>query len=102
MITASRVTEVYYHYHVYSNGQFPGVIIGNNQWYWNSSPIGYTVSDNSAVCPWEGYHDHQSMPVQGTASGPNGALYSDGDGKVWPMWGNGWIHGWIFWTWVYY
>jgi hypothetical protein len=78
------------------------VIIENNQWYWNSSPIGYTVSDNSAGCPWEGYHDHQSMPVQGTASGPNGALYSDGDGKVWAMWGNGWIHGWIFWTWVYY
>jgi hypothetical protein len=40
------------------------------------------------------------MPVQGTASGPNGALYSDGDGKVWHM--NDWIHGWIFETWVYY
>jgi hypothetical protein len=91
----------YDYFHVYTNGQSPGLVYGNNQWYWNSWSIGYTVDDNSG-CEWVGHHAHQTMPVQGTASGPNGALYSDGDGKVWPMWGNGWVHGWIFTTWVWY
>jgi hypothetical protein len=88
----------YYYYHVDSNGQYPGVLYGNNQWYWNSWSIGSTIHDYG--CDWSGFHAHQTMPVQGDASSPNLGLYSDGDGKVWHM--NDWIHGWIFWTWAWY
>ena len=85
---------VYYYYHAYRYQVFANTVYGNNQWYWNSWPIGYTTYDDVG-CAWDGYHAHQSMPPQYELTGTAG----QSPNTVYPL--SSLLHGWIFWTWTY-